>query len=303
MTMQGGSTLRDALCLAEAELAAGGVPSPSADARALAAHLLGVDRGRLTALELAGARAPEGLDELVGERRRRVPLQHLTGRAPFRTVELRVGPGVFVPRPETETTAGLAVDEASRLVGTGDPAGTAVVVDLCSGSGAIALAVTTEVPQARVHAVELSAQAHAWAVLNLAGSGVELRLGDAADAYHDLDGQVDVVVTNPPYIPPGAVPAEPEVRDHDPRLALYGGGHDGLHTPLLMLAAARRLLRDGGLVVLEHADVQQPALTAALWASGGWTQVTGHSDLAGRPRALSARRRRDGVPAVPDSGT
>jgi release factor glutamine methyltransferase len=145
------------------------------------------------------------------------------------------------------------------------------------------------VPEAVVHAVELDPAAHAWAARNLARSGVDLRLGDAADALTDLDGTVDVVVSNPPYIPPGAVPVDPEVRDHDPDVALYGRGADGLEVPRAVLVAAARLLRPGGLVVVEHAEVQQPALLAAL-SGAAWRDATGHADLTGRPRYVSARR-------------
>jgi release factor glutamine methyltransferase len=285
-----------ALRQAEAQLAAAGVPSPRADAELLAAHLLGVSRSGVAAAVLRGAEPPPGLDELVAERARRVPLQHLTGRAPFRTVELAVGPGVFVPRPETEVVAGLAVAEAAALAAAAGREAP-VVLDLCCGSGAIALAVATEVPRARVGAVELSEQAHAWAARNLAGTGVDLRLGDAASAFGELDGEVDVVVSNPPYIPGGAVPVEPEVAEHDPPLALYGGGPDGLDVVRAVVAAARRLLRPGGLLVVEHADVQQRQVAALLDALS-WTAVGGHADLAGRPRATSARRRR----TVQDSG-
>ena len=278
--------LEAALREAARRLTDAGVPSPRADAELLAAHLLGIGRGELAACALRGDDAPSGLDVLVAERARRVPLQHLTGRAGFRGLLLRVGPGVFVPRPETELVAGMAVDAAAEIAADGR---VPVVVDLCTGSGAIALAVATEVPAARVHAVELSDQAHAWAVENLIGSGVDLRLGDAATAFDDLDDMVDVVASNPPYIPPGAVPVEPEVADHDPDVALYGGGTDGLAVPRAVLATAARLLRHDGLVAVEHADTQQAAMLALLGAPE-WRDPRGHADLAGRPRCVTARR-------------
>ncbi len=276
--------LAAALRAATATLAAAGVASPRADAEALAAHLLRAGRGEVAAAALRGAPAPAGLEELVARRAQRVPLQHLTGRAGFRGVELAVGPGVFVPRPETEVTAGLAI-AAARGVSGRPP----VVVDLCTGSGAIALAVAAEVPGAVVHAVEIAPAAHAYAVRNLAGSGVVLHLGDAATALPELDGAVDVVVANPPYVPPDGVPREVEVREHDPAPALYGGGDDGLDTPRAVLATAARLLRSGGAVAVEHAEVQQRALLALL-GPPAWRDAAGHADLTGRPRCATARR-------------
>lgn len=275
---------------AAARLADAGVPSPRQDAELLAAHVLGRSRSQVAAAALRGdgVELPAVFDDLVDERVRRVPLQHLTGRAPFRGVELSVGPGVFVPRPETEVVTQAAVDEAARLVGTGRRP---VVLDLCAGSGAIAIAVAVEVPAAVVYAVELSEHAVGWAAQNVAAlaPSVQLRTGDAATAFGDLDGEVDVVVSNPPYVPPGAVPVDPEVRDHDPEMALYGLGADGLALPRLIVAAAGRLLCPGGLLVVEHADVQQPSLLAAL-AAGTWRDAAGHRDLTGRPRYVTARR-------------
>lgn len=301
----GRSGLRVALQRGEEALAAAGVPSPRTDVELLAASVLGTSRGSLAAAVVRGdVVEPAALDrlaELVAERARRVPLQHLTGRAGFRGLDLAVGPGVFVPRPETEDLAGAAV-EAARAASGAAP----VVVDLCAGSGAIALAVADEVPQARVHAVELDPAAHAWARRNVddlaarhgprPGGAVDLRLGDAATAFEDLLGTVDVVVSNPPYVPPDAVPTDPEVRDHDPELALYGGGDDGLRVPRALLVRAAHLLRPGGVVLMEHSWVQQPALLAAL-AGPAWTAPSGHRDLAGRPRWVRAVRSAGPTPA------
>jgi len=213
------SDLRTAVRDATARLAAAGIASPEVDAVELAAHALGTDPSDVRRAMVLGAPEPDGYSALVEERAARVPLQHLTGRAHFRRLTLAVGPGVFVPRPETEVTAGLAIDAASAL--GRDP----LVLDLCTGSGAIALAVKDELPGARVLAIELSDLAHGWAVANRdrLGLDVELRLGDATTAFDDLAGEVDVVVSNPPYIPVGAVPVDHEVRDHDPEVALYGG--------------------------------------------------------------------------------
>ncbi|WP_432536470.1 peptide chain release factor N(5)-glutamine methyltransferase [Kineococcus arenarius] len=284
-----GRGVRDLVDAAARRLAAAGVPSPRTDAEVLLAHALGVDRSRLGVLAALGSHVEPGrFEDLVDQRAGRVPLQHLTGRAPFRSLELAVGPGVFVPRPETEVVAQLAVDEAARLAGAG---ARPVVVDLCTGSGAIALAVATEVPAAAVHAVELDPLAHAWARRNAdeLAPALDLRLGDAAGAFGDLDGTVDVVVSNPPYVPPGAVPQEVEVARHDPEVALYGGGDDGLEVPRRVVAAAARLLRPGGLLVVEHAEVQEHG-ARRLVPGPVWRDATGHRDLTGRPRCTSARR-------------
>ena len=283
------TTLRREIAMAGATLAQEGVPSPEADAVALAAFALGSDvaevRRRMVMLDEADPGFLDRYAGLVAERAARTPLQHLTGRAGFRGLELSVGPGVFVPRPETEFVAGLAIAETRALE---QP----VVVDLCTGSGAIALAVADEAPAATVYAVELGVEAHAWAERNVTETGlaVALRLGDATEALPELDDSVDVVVSNPPYIPVGMEPLDPEVRDHDPELALYGGSEDGLAIPLAVARRAAQLLRPGGLLVMEHADSQGETLPHALGRTGEWTDVTDHADLTGRPRATTARR-------------
>jgi release factor glutamine methyltransferase len=278
--------LRSAVLGATKRLADAGIASAESDALLLAAHALGTDVGDVRKAMVLGGVAPAAYEDLVEARASRLPLQHLTGRAGFRGLELEVGPGVFVPRPETEVVAGLAID-AARASG-----GAPVVVDLCTGSGAIALSVKDEVPAAQVYAVELSELAHAWAVRNRERTGlaVEVRLGDAAQAFPELDGQVDVVVSNPPYIPVGAVPLDPEVRDHDPEVALYGGSEDGLAIPLVVAARAAALLRPGGVLVMEHADTQGASLPAALLATGLWRDVRDELDLTERPRATVATR-------------
>jgi release factor glutamine methyltransferase len=194
--------------------------------------------------------------------------------------------------------AGLAITHLRTHLPGGRPTPSpglpiAVVVDLCTGSGAIALAIKDEVPAAEVHGVELSELAHAWATGNRddLGLDVDLRLGDATLAFPDLEACVDVVVSNPPYIPVGAVPSDPEVRDHDPQVALYGGSSDGLRIPLEVAARASVLLRAGGFLVMEHADVQGDSLPAALRKAGCWRDIQDHQDLNGRPRAVTAVRR------------
>lgn len=267
-------------------LAAAGVPSPDFDAAELLAHALGTTRPGLALVAEVPEDRARAFEELVRRRAAREPLQHLTGTAAFRHVELAVGPGVFTPRPETELLAGWGVEQAAAVVAEGrEP----VVVDLCTGSGAIALAVATEVPRARVHAVELSEDALAWAARNLAGTGTDLRQGDLADAFPDLDGTVDVVLCNPPYIPLDAYESvAPEARDHDPHLALFSGD-DGLEAMRVLERTAARLLRPGGVVGAEHADVQGEAAPAVFVAGGRWADVRDHRDLAGRPRYLTAR--------------
>ena len=283
------SSLEKALREAAAELAAAGVPSPRVDAELLAAHLLRESVGRVRALAFTDAAAPEGYAGLVAERARRTPLQHLTGKAYFRRLELAVGPGVFVPRPETETVAQLAIDQAQRVPGG------AKVVDLGTGSGAIAASVATEAAGSEVYAVELSPLALAWARKNLDPLGVTVLEGDLRTALPGHDGTFDVVVSNPPYIPSGAVPNEPEAAEHDPAMALYGGGEDGMELPDAAARTAARLLRPGGYFVMEHAEVQARAMAIRLAADPAWEAVTSHNDLNGRPRATSAVRTAEDV--------
>lgn len=277
---------RDVLAEATARLREAGVASPEHDAAELLAHVLGTTRGRLVLVDAVDQPALEEYAVLVTRRAGREPLQHLTGSAWFRHVELAVGPGVFVPRPETELLAGWAVERATEVV---DGGSTPVVVDLCTGSGAIAKAVADEVPQAVVHAVELDEAAHRWAVRNLAGTGVDLRQGDLATAFDDLSGEVDVVTCNPPYIPLDAWESvAPEARDHDPHLALFSGD-DGLDAMRVLERRAALLLRPGGVVGAEHADVQGESAPAVFAATGRWTEVRDHPDLAGRARFVTAR--------------
>jgi release factor glutamine methyltransferase len=216
---------------------------------------------------------------------------------------------VFVPRPETETLVSLALDaidavgsdgagdpvgpvDRATTVGAGGADGPATVVDLCTGSGAIAFSLKAERPDLVSRAIEADPLAHAWAVANRdrLGLDVQVDLGDARTAYPELVGTVDVVTCNPPYIPDDQVPVDPEVRDHDPALALYGGSADGLALPLAMAARAAQLLRPGGVLVMEHADVQGPAILRALAATGSWRDAADHADLTGRPRVVVARR-------------
>jgi release factor glutamine methyltransferase len=273
---------RGLLAQARTRLRDAGVASPEYDAAELLAHVLGTTRARLPLVDEVPADRAATYDALVTRRAAREPLQHLVGVTHFRHVELRVGPGVFVPRPETELLAGWAIGQALLLESP-------VVVDLCTGSGAVAKAIADEVPGARVHAVELDEPAHAWAERNLAGTGVDLRQGDMAAAFEDLAGAVDVVVCNPPYIPLDAWESvATEARDHDPHLALFSGD-DGLDAIRVLERRAALLLRPGGVVGAEHADLQGVSAPAVFTATGRWTEVRDHPDLAGRPRYLTAR--------------
>lgn len=278
-----GRTVRSAVRQATGRLAEAGVASPRHDAEALAAHVLCVDRSALVrSTDWPGAQAA-AYDLLVSERARRVPLQHLTGTAGFRYLNLAVGPGVFVPRPETElmVTWGMAA-----VTGRSAP----VVVDLCAGSGAIGLSVAGELPDSTVYAVECDPLALAWLRGNSEGSRLRVVAGDATDpvVLAALDGGVDLVLSNPPYIPVGSV-VEPEVADHDPPVALWGGA-DGLSVTRGVVARAARLLRPGGWLAVEHADAQGRAVPTLMAASGSWEDVADHPDLTGRDRFTTARR-------------
>ena len=271
------------LASATAMLDAAGVASPAVDAELLLSHVTGVPRLKLRICAEPTPKQNREFAALVARRAAREPLQHLTGIAAFRYRELIVGPGVFIPRPETELLAGWAI---ARLGEIEEP----VVVDMCTGSGAIAAAIADEVRSARVFAVELDESAFAYAQRNLAGTGVDVRQGDIADAFADLDGCVDVVVANPPYIPLGAWESvETEARDHDPSLALWSGD-DGLDTIRVVEQAAFRLLKPGGVVGCEHADVQGESAPAVFVAANRWSEVRDNPDLGGRPRFVTAQR-------------
>lgn len=281
--------LRLAILEAERVLADAGVASPRVDAELIAAHVLGVERGRLPMVPLVDPPVVDAIGQLVGQRAKHVPLQHLTGWAAMGEITVGVGPGVFVPRPETELLLewGLA---AVRSVGS------PVVVDLCTGSGALALAVAHARPDAVVHAVELDGVALAWARQNAevraqAGdTAIRLYAGDVTDPglFADLDGTVHLVLCNPPYVPEGtAVP--PEVADHDPTAAVFAGT-DGLAVIRPVVALAARLLTIGGSVAIEHDDTHGSSVPGLLAARRVLTEVTDHDDLTGRPRFATAVR-------------
>lgn len=281
-------SLSSLLRAAAERLAAAGISDPLVDAELLAAHVLGLRRGEVQAAVVRGDAVGDAdaatLNSAVARRAAREPLQHITGTAPFRHLQLAVGPGVFVPRPETETVVQFAID---ALLGAAEPA--PIGVDLGTGSGAIALAMATEVPHSRVFAAELSPDAHAWAARNTAGvENLTLVQGDLAEAFGELAGTAAVVISNPPYVPDAAIPRDPEVRLFDPALALYGG-EDGLDVVRVLSTRARLLLRAGGLLVIEHGEAQGEAIRDIL-AADGWAAPATHRDLTLRDRATTALR-------------
>jgi release factor glutamine methyltransferase len=281
--------LLDEIAIATARLAEAGVESPRADAEVIAAHVHGVRRGELHLVPDA-AFDPRYWDE-IARRAAREPLQHITGLTHFRYTELEVGPGVFVPRPETEVMTGWAITKLTEM-DVADP----VAVDLGTGSGAIALAIAQEVPRAQVHAVEADPVARGWAERNIArcaryaphtAGRVALHATDFAKALPDLDGMADLVVSNPPYIPVGAA-VPPEVAEYDPAGALWGGP-DGLDAIRVIEETARRLLRPDGLVAVEHGAPQGAAVYWVFAEERGWRDTRNHKDLARRDRFVTAR--------------
>ncbi|WP_278265192.1 peptide chain release factor N(5)-glutamine methyltransferase [Nocardia sp. AG03] len=281
--------LRPLIVAAAQRLAAAGVGSPLPDAETLAAHVLGTDRMRLAMVPMIEPAEAERFEQLVAQRAARIPLQHLTGTAAMGEIELAVGPGVFVPRPETELLFAWALAQLETLPHDHAP----IVVDLCTGTGALALALAHARPDAAVHAVELDPEALTWARRNAdariadGDTPITLHSGDVTDPdlLADLSGRVDLVVSNPPYIPDAAV-LEPEVADHDPHRALFGGP-DGLDVIRAMIPAIARLLRPGGATGIEHDDSHGSGV-AALLREHGFTAVTEHPDLAGKPRFVVA---------------
>ena len=269
-----------------------GIDSALPDAELLAGHVLGLSRGGVQAQILIGAtlneEQAEHLANLYGRRLGREPLQHITGIAYFRQLELGVGKGVFIPRPETEFVAQLAIDAISSAISSGAENPTAV--DLGTGSGAIALAMATEIPSAKIFAVEKSPEAFPFTQANFdkyaAQCDATLIQGDLTDAFQELNGKVNVVASNPPYIPLAMIPRDEEVRLHDPDLALYGG-EDGMSVIRLVSATAKRLLVPGGALIIEHADSQSDQVCQLLLADG-WREVRAHRDLTDRDRAVTA---------------
>ena len=279
---------------ARERLANAGIDSVDADVRELLEWACDASSQWDLPAELNEEQA-EKLRSAVGERALRIPLQHVTSRMFFRGLTLAACPGVFVVRPETEVLAGLAIDEAMSVVAR---RGEARVVDLCAGSGAIGLSVVSEVPGSQVWAVELSPNTAEWTRRNLSetakkypsiASNYHLEIADATSfaTLAQLDGTVDIVITNPPYVPQTDIPEQPEVRDWDPELALYGGSMDGTLIPERIIERACRLLKPGGVLVMEHDVTQGDRLVAFARATGFAAASTGQ-DWTGRDRYLFA---------------
>ena len=280
--------ISDALKLATDKFSAAGILSPSFDAEALGCFILILDKSELALLAIDNQGLTESklsdFLEVVQRREKREPLQHIIGLAPFRHLELEVGPGVFIPRPETEQLVDLAINRIQIL-------DTPVIVDLCSGSGAIAISLKTEVVSSTIYAVELSTDAFAFLTRNYQKYGLDtknLRNENLTSALEELGGSVDLVISNPPYIPDAAVPIDLEVKLHDPSIALYGG-EDGLDVIRQISTRALFLLRPGGQLVLEHANTQAPAI-GELLLSQGWQEIVSSQDLTGKDRMISAVR-------------
>lgn len=271
------------------------VSSPQVDAELLLAHVVGVERSQLITINQISDEQFSDFEDLVARRANRVPLQHLTGVAYFRHLELAVGPGVFVPRPETELLVDAAIAHLKNIPAPRN------AVDLCSGSGAIALSIALEVPGTIVLAVELSDDAVKWlahnivdhaAQLEAVGSHVYIHHGNAGDRtlLADMVGEIDAVVTNPPYIPSDMIPRDPEARDYDPAIALFSG-QDGLDVAREVVVVAADLLKPAGFFGMEHADVQGESVPALLNnMTGTWTDVKDNLDYNKLPRFTTAVR-------------
>jgi len=280
--------LRCAIDSATTLLADAGINTARYDAEELAAHLAGTERGRLALLDSPDDTFFDRYHAAIAARSRRVPLQHITGTAAFGPLTLVVGPGVFIPRPETE----VMLEWATAQCLPGAPA-RPLIVDVCTGSGALALALAQRWPEARVLGIDNSDAALEYARRNSLGTKVELVRADATDPglLTQIDGQVDLVVTNPPYVP-DTVELEPEVAEHDPPHAVFAGP-DGMRVIAAVVRLAGRWLRPGGFFAVEHDDTTSLLTSELVSGTGLFDDIAARTDLTGRSRFVTARRRDD----------
>ena len=276
--------LRDA----KLQLAQSGISE--VDAEHLLAHVLGISRmdlhnSVLVETTLGAFDSTEVIEEqfyaMLDRRIDHEPLQYVTGLAPFRYLEIEVGPGVLVPRPESELLVDAVLTHIKNL-----PAPVSVI-DLGAGSGALALAIATEAPSTRVIAVENSPEAIFWLKKNVSVIAENVRVveGDVADVLPGI--KCDVVIANPPYIPDGQVLPR-DVASFEPHAALFGGA-SGMELPMIFITAAARLLKSAGVLVIEHSEEQGASIASELALD--FESITLHDDLLGRPRWTSAVRR------------
>ena len=264
------------------------------DAELLLAHVLGVERMQLHAQSFHLTNEQEELfEELVRSRISGIPVQYLIGEAPFRYLTFSVGPGVLIPRPETELLVDAAMVEIERLKSSFNATSSPVsVVDLGAGSGAISISIAHESRQralpVHVVAVEKSDAALEWLKKNIARHEVDVRVihGDVRGALMDI--KCDIVVANPPYVP-NDFSLPPLVLENEPHEALFSGPGEGLEVPQLFIEAATRLLKPGGALILEHFEAQSSALEQIL--SRDYSDISHYKDLNQRPRWLTARRK------------
>ncbi len=304
------TTARQALIDGTQRLTASGIDSARVDAELLLCHVLGVTRARLLLVDAMDYEQRMAYERLLAGRQARVPLQHLTGIAPFRYLELAIGPGALVPRPETE----VVVEAGIRWI-RGQERERPLLLDLCSGAAPIALALATELSGVDVVGVEKYDAAQQWGRRNAdkyqeqvaaRGNTLELLDGDVCDLafMSRFEDRAALVISNPPYIPDGMVPRDPEVVKHDPREALFGGP-DGFDIVRGLLDGAAMALQSNGLLVVEHADAQgedqrmsqhdgttiAASLPDLIRGHGAFEDVQDHRDLADRPRYTTAARR------------
>jgi release factor glutamine methyltransferase len=293
------SVARELVTANAARLEAAGIETPQTDAELLLCHVLGVSRGELALVDNISSDHKHQYETLCTRRAQRIPLQHITGRAPFRYIEVNCGPGVLTPRPETELLVDAAIKHVREIENP-------IIIDLCAGSAAMTISLATEIKNAEVVGLELVEKAFDWGRKNVeehlesiraAGSKLAWVKGDVRGCERrtlsHYKVNTDVVVSNPPYIPNWAIPRDPEVATHEPLEALYGGD-DGLYFVHAVIQAAKALLKPGGLLVIEHGDLQgeegDASVPRTVRDAGGFADVVDHLDLAGRPRFTTAIR-------------